>query len=118
MADLEQVPSYDEKHVPDSIDKASIDSTGKVITDDAEMVKEVEAMEDRIQHDEASESEYRVQEAYEVALKVSALDFLAIRGRPNGAIGPVHPRRALAAVPHLPDVLPRPRFLRIRSVSS
>ncbi|KAF7799543.1 hypothetical protein EIP86_010780 [Pleurotus ostreatoroseus] len=70
MADLEQVPSYDEKHVPDSLDKASIDSTGKVITDDAELVKEVEAMEDRIQHDEAAPEEYLIQDAYEVALKV------------------------------------------------
>ena len=116
MAIDHDVKEFDEKEI-DSVDKVSLDSNGQPL-DDAKMVKEVEAMEDRIQHDEASESEYRVQEAYEVALKVSALDFLAIRGRPNGAIGPVHPRRALAAVPHLPDVLPRPRFLRIRSVSS
>ncbi|PCH35361.1 OPT oligopeptide transporter [Wolfiporia cocos MD-104 SS10] len=34
------------------------------------MVKEVEALEERIAHDEATEDEYRVEEAYEVALKV------------------------------------------------
>ncbi len=54
----------------DDADKSSVDSTGKGVVDDTEMVKEVEAMEDRILHDEATEDEYLVQDAYEVALKV------------------------------------------------
>ncbi|EKM55312.1 uncharacterized protein PHACADRAFT_255841 [Phanerochaete carnosa HHB-10118-sp] len=72
MADLElkhRDSDYDEKNVTDSIDKISVDSTGKPI-DDAQMVKEVEALEDRIENDEATEDEYRVHEAWEVSLKV------------------------------------------------
>ena len=63
-------PSYDdEKRSPgDTVEKESISSGGEVT--DAKMVKEVEAMEDRIQHDEATEDEYLVQNAYEVAVKV------------------------------------------------
>ena len=74
MADLElkqRDSAYDEKHA-DSVEKVSVDDSldkgGSV--DDTEMVKEVEALEDRIEHDEATEDEYRVGEAYEVAIKV------------------------------------------------
>ncbi|KIP12330.1 hypothetical protein PHLGIDRAFT_62013 [Phlebiopsis gigantea 11061_1 CR5-6] len=68
MAIDHDVQEYDEKEL-DSVDKVSLDSNGQPL-DDVKMVKEVEAMEDRIQNDEASENEYRVEEAYEVALKV------------------------------------------------
>ena len=78
MADLElrqRNSKYDEKNATDSVEKASLDSTTKPISDDdAEMVKEVEALEERIQHDEAVEEEYRVAEAYEVAIKVRTTD--------------------------------------------
>ncbi len=37
---------------------------------DAANLKEVEELEDRLANDDADEEEYRVQEAYEVALKV------------------------------------------------
>lgn len=72
MSDLDlkhRDSDYDEKNVSDSIEKASVDSADKPIGD-AQMVKEVEALEDRIEHDEATEDEYRVHEAWEVALKV------------------------------------------------
>ena len=75
MADLElrqRDSAYDEKLGEDSVEKASVDSSGKPV-DDAEMVKEVEAMEDRIQHDEATDDEYRVREAWEVAIKVRSM---------------------------------------------
>ena len=73
MADLASPPSYDEKlekHAPDSVEKVSLDSDGKIIEDDTEMVKEVEALEERIQLNEATEDEYLVQDAWEVAIKV------------------------------------------------
>ena len=41
------------------------------IDDDVQMVKEVEALEERIELDEATEDEYLVQNAYEVAVKVT-----------------------------------------------
>lgn len=59
-----------EKDLSDSVEKLSVGSDEKAI-DDAQMVKEVEALEDRLEHDEATEEEYRVEEAYEVAIKVS-----------------------------------------------
>ena len=73
MADLiAELPSYDEKRASDSVEKASLDSDEKGLSseNDAELVKKVEAMEDRIQHDEATEDEYLVQNPYDVALKV------------------------------------------------
>ena len=73
MADISHLPSYDEKHAPESVEKDdSIDSMMKGSVDDIQMVKEVEAMEERIQLDEATDNEYLVQDAYEVALKVSS----------------------------------------------
>lgn len=59
-----------EKDLSDSVEKLSVGSDEKPV-DDAQMVKEVEALEDRLEHDEATEEEYRVEEAYEVAIKVS-----------------------------------------------
>lgn len=76
MADLQlrqRDSEYDEKTGSDSVEKISIGSNGKPV-DDIEIVKEVEALEDRIQHDEATEDEYRVGEAYEVAIKVRTMD--------------------------------------------
>ncbi len=66
------LPSYDGKDVSDSVEKISLDSDDKVV-DDAQMTKEVEAFEERLQNDDASEDEYRINEAYEVAIKVSCL---------------------------------------------
>ncbi|THG99979.1 hypothetical protein EW026_g2478 [Hermanssonia centrifuga] len=63
------LPSYDGKDVSDSVEKISLDSDDKVV-DDAQMTKEVEAFEERLQNDDASEDEYRINEAYEVAIKV------------------------------------------------
>lgn len=72
MADpVSHLPVYDdEKNTSDSssLDKKLQDD---VVVDDAELVKEVEEMEDRIANDEATEGEYRVGEAYEVAVKVT-----------------------------------------------
>ncbi|OBZ65661.1 Oligopeptide transporter 3 [Grifola frondosa] len=59
-----------EKHLSDedSIEKKAGDTVESI--DDAQMSKEVEEFEERLQNDEASEPEYLVQEAYEVAVKV------------------------------------------------
>lgn len=76
MSGLAELRDIDEKHSPDSVEKMSVDSTGKPI-DDVEMVKEVEALEDRLEHDLATDDEYRVEEAWEVALKVSLAAILA-----------------------------------------
>ena len=68
MADtVAELPSYEEKRVPSSIDD-SIDD--KKVDDDVQMVKEVEELEERIELDEATEDEYLVQNAYDVAIKV------------------------------------------------
>ncbi|KAH9830037.1 OPT oligopeptide transporter [Rhodofomes roseus] len=62
------VPAYeDEKHLSDS---SSVEKKLEDDVVDAQLVKEVEEMEDRIANDEATEAEYRVEEAYEVAVKV------------------------------------------------
>ncbi|KAI0732700.1 OPT oligopeptide transporter [Fomitopsis betulina] len=71
MADpVSHLPVYDdEKNTSDSssLEKKLQDD---VVVDDAELTKGVEEMEDRIINDEATEAEYRVGEAYEVAVKV------------------------------------------------
>ncbi|KAH9919872.1 OPT oligopeptide transporter [Fomitopsis serialis] len=60
---------YDgDKHLSDSSLEKKLEDD--VAVDDVELTKEVEAMEDRIANDEATEAEYRVEEAYEVAVKV------------------------------------------------
>ncbi|KAI0333608.1 OPT oligopeptide transporter [Cubamyces sp. BRFM 1775] len=64
------LPEFDEKQSASdiSLEKKGVD--GAEVTDDAVMAKEVEEFEERLQKDEATEDEYRVQEAYEVAIKV------------------------------------------------
>ena len=63
------VPTLDDKQSASdaSIEKKGVDGE---VTDDAIMAKEVEEFEERLQKDEATEGEYLVQEAYEVAIKV------------------------------------------------
>ncbi|KAH9945802.1 OPT oligopeptide transporter [Epithele typhae] len=63
------VPTLDEKQ---SLSDASLEkrASDAGAVDDARMAKEVEEFEDRLQHDEAPDEEYLVQEAYEVAIKV------------------------------------------------
>ncbi|KZT11134.1 OPT oligopeptide transporter [Laetiporus sulphureus 93-53] len=72
MADpVAELPVYQEKHLSDeSIDVKNLVEDAEIEVDDAKMTKEVEEMEDRLANDEASEDEYRVEEAYEVAVKV------------------------------------------------
>ncbi|KAI0364037.1 OPT oligopeptide transporter [Pilatotrama ljubarskyi] len=67
---VHSLPEIDEKNSvsDDSLEKKGVD--GVEVTDDAVMAKEVEEFEERLQNDEATEEEYRVQEAYEVAIKV------------------------------------------------
>lgn len=71
MADLvDSVPKFNEKSsISDESLEKKVDD-GVEVSDDAVMAKEVEEFEERLQKDEASDDEYRVQEAYEVALKV------------------------------------------------
>ena len=72
MADsIAELRHRQEKRADESDEKLSLDSDGKAI-DDAVLVKEVEALEERLQLDEATDDEYRVGEAWEVALKVSS----------------------------------------------
>lgn len=59
--------NVDEKHVSDdSLEKNQVASS----IDDAEELKEMEDLEKRLENDEATEDEYRVEEAHEVAIKV------------------------------------------------
>ncbi|KZT66154.1 OPT superfamily oligopeptide transporter [Daedalea quercina L-15889] len=59
------LPTHDGNHFSDSSS-----SVEKKRENDAQPTKKVEQMEDRIANDETTEDEYRVGEAYEVALKV------------------------------------------------
>ena len=71
MADPSNVvPTLDDKLSASdaSIEKKGLD--GAEVSEDAIMAKEVEEFEERLQKDEATEGEYLVQEAYEVAIKV------------------------------------------------
>ena len=72
MADpRSDAPAYDEKHLSDtSSDEKHLDDHAIVDVDDDLVVKKVEELEDRIANDEATETEYRVEEAWEVAIKV------------------------------------------------
>ncbi len=71
---VNSLPTDDKQSASDaSIEKKALD--GADVTDDAIMAKEVEEFEDRLQNDEATEDEYRVEEAYEVAIKVRLADF-------------------------------------------
>jgi len=70
MADtVSSLPVYEnEKHTSDdSLEKKSLEED---VVDDVQMVKDVEELEDKIANDEATDAEYRVEEAYEVAVKV------------------------------------------------
>ena len=71
MADISSPPpDYDEKRsAEDSIDK-QFDGEDDV---DVLQLKEEEALEERIANDEATENDYRVEAAYEVAIKVCSL---------------------------------------------
>lgn len=77
MADpRSDAPAYDEKHLSDtSSDEKHLDDHAVVDLDDGQVVKEVEALEDRIANDEATDAEYRVEEAWEVAIKVLCAPF-------------------------------------------
>lgn len=67
----EQGLIYKDDKLRDYSDKASFDSNEKKGIDDAEVVREVEAFEERLQNDEAADEEYLIQDAADVALKVS-----------------------------------------------
>ena len=60
----------DDKHSTSDISDEKKGLDGVEVTEDAIMAKEVEEFEERLQKDEATEGEYLVQEAYEVAIKV------------------------------------------------
>ena len=72
MADqVAQLPVYadeKEKHLSDDSFEKKIADDDSV--DDAQRAKEMEEFEERLQNDEATDGEYLVQEAYEVAIKV------------------------------------------------
>lgn len=125
MADtVAQLPVYaDEKHVSDdSIEKKSVDESS---IDDALKAKEVEEFEERLANDEASEDEYRVEEAYEVAIKVCIAPIICSAAGIRCSIiltmllaaGLVAQGRPHAPGGDLPHPLPRSWFLSIWSVS-
>ncbi|PCH35316.1 OPT oligopeptide transporter [Wolfiporia cocos MD-104 SS10] len=68
MSATAQLPSYDEKRLSDdgSVVKEAAD-TDEV---DAQNLKEVEELQERLANDDADDEEYRVEAAYEVATKV------------------------------------------------
>lgn len=70
MSAVSQLPAYSEKR---SSEDSSIEKE-KVLEDvedvDAQNLKEVGELEERLANDEADEDEYRVQAAYDVATKV------------------------------------------------
>lgn len=68
--EVSELPKYDEKVQEDSssYDKKAEDVDVEVV--DEKKLREVEEFEDRLAHDEASEQEYLVQDAHDVAIKV------------------------------------------------
>ncbi|EJF61684.1 OPT oligopeptide transporter [Dichomitus squalens LYAD-421 SS1] len=64
------LPAIDDKQSTSDISDEKKGVDGVEISEDAIMAKEVEEFEERLQKDEATEGEYLVQEAYEVAIKV------------------------------------------------
>ena len=67
---VSSLPAMDDKHSTSDISDEKKGLDGVEVTEDAIMAKEVEEFEERLQKDEATEGEYLVQEAYEVAIKV------------------------------------------------
>lgn len=68
MSDLE--PELNEKRTSESIvEKGSVNSLGKPV-DNVEVVDSIEAFEERLQTDDASDKEYLVEHASDVAIKV------------------------------------------------
>lgn len=73
MADqVTQLPVYADEKLKHDSDDSSIDKKLDDIDsfDDAQRAKEVEEFEERLQNDEATDDEYLIQEAYDVAVKV------------------------------------------------
>ena len=79
---VSSLPAMDDKHSTSDISDEKKGLDGVEVTEDAIMAKEVEEFEERLQNDEATDDEYRVQEAWEVAIKVSrhATDVVRIVG--------------------------------------
>ena len=74
MADVDALPAaVDDRQSASDVSDEKKGADGKLeveVSEDAIMAKEVEEFEERLQKDEATEGEYLVQEAYEVAIKV------------------------------------------------
>ena len=68
--ELNTLPAVDDKQSASDLSDEKKGIDGVDISEDAVMAKEVEEFEERLQNDEATEGEYLVQEAYEVAIKV------------------------------------------------
>ena len=68
--ELNTLPAVDDKQSASDLSDEKKGMDGVDISEDAVMAKEVEEFEERLQNDEATEGEYLVQEAYEVAIKV------------------------------------------------
>ena len=71
MADqVTQLPVYAYEKVKQDSDESFDKKLDDSSIDDAQRAKEMEEFEERLQNDDAADSEYFVQEAYEVAVKV------------------------------------------------
>ena len=117
---LRATPSSTENNQQCTKEKKAIDDAD-VSVDDAQMAKEVEEFEERLQNDEAAEEEYLVQEAYEVAIKVSSpldIPYMTRILTFIRRLGLVDQGRTRAPGQHFPNMVPRSWFLGFRSVSS
>ena len=74
----EVLPQLNEKRASDSIEKVSVDSDGKH-RDNVEVVDSLEAFEERLQMDDASDKEYLVEHPSDVAVKVFLRFLLQLR---------------------------------------
>lgn len=120
MADgIAQLPSYTaEKNVSDD------DSLDKVAQNDVDVVdekrlKEVEEFEERLALDEASEEEYLVQDAHDVAIKACLLpnSFLSFFQRSHLVEGLINQGQPRTPSDNVPDNLSRVGILSFWSVS-
>ena len=67
---LNTLPVMDDKRSDSDVSDEKKAMGGEELSEDAVIAKEVEEFEERLQNDEATEGEYLVHEAYEVAIKV------------------------------------------------
>ncbi|KAH8099561.1 OPT oligopeptide transporter [Cristinia sonorae] len=67
---VSELPHYEDQHSSDSDSLEKKNSSNAEVVTEAKSAEDVEAFEERLAHDEATDEEYLVQDAHDVAIKV------------------------------------------------